>query len=140
MTIKLRAGKSVVKRLKTTLYDVVGEVHIKEEEHEVEFPTYLVDFFICLREGEEVKEVAYPIINGDKKEDHTKIIQSINITIGGASNGGSLNWVAYQFEITKYVPSLRVLEFTVNHMDTDPKPKIVYIDPIDIEPDQRPPH
>lgn len=140
MTTKLRTGKSVVKRLKAVLYDVVGEVHIKEEEHNVGFPIYLVDFFICLRDGEEVVEVDYPIINGDRKEDHTKIIQSINITIGGSSNGASLNWVAYQFEITKYVPSLRVLEFTVNHMDTDPKPKIVYIDPIDIEPDQRPPH
>ena len=45
-----------------------------------------------------------------------------------------VSMVLPDFEITKFVPDALVLEFSVNDSDTDPKPKVIFEDPIEIDP------
>ncbi|GAB5525496.1 MAG: hypothetical protein Roseis2KO_33680 [Roseivirga sp.] len=119
-------------------HNVIGEAFLLNEKNADVLPrTYKVEFFIFLRPGEAVVEIEYTVLqHGEAATDDTTV-QQVNITTTNqepVGKPGEGEWLGYEFEISKNMPELLILEFSVNDTDTDPKPKVIYEDPLEIDP------
>ncbi|WP_422004831.1 hypothetical protein [Roseivirga pacifica] len=141
MTDSTKLEKTKFDTLKGFYHDVIGEAFLLVQDGKTNinvFPrTYHVKFFIFLRPDEQVTDISYKVVKHGFSEENKPAIQTIKITTSNASAAeghGKGNWLGYEFEITKFVPDALVLEFSVNDSDTDPKPKVIFEDPIEIDP------
>ncbi len=119
-------------------HDIVGEAFLVNQQNADILPrTYRIEFFIYLRLNEVVSDIRYAdVSNGLSATENG--IQTVWVTTSHVTEEGQHNegrWLGYEFEITKEIPEVLVLEFDVNDTDTDPKPKVILEDPLEVDPD-----
>ncbi len=138
MAYQSKQRKAKFKALEGHYHDVIGEAFLLNEKDANILPkTYKVEFFIFLRPEEEVVGIEYTVLQHGEAAIEDTTIQQVNITTTNqepVGKPGEGQWLGYEFEISKNMSELLILEFSVNDTDTDPKPKVIYEDPLEIDP------
>ena len=114
------------------LYQILGEVRLTDESKGNEIPRqYRVYFLIYMPAGQIIKEAQVLPITSDSDQG----IQQIKlITEQVVAESETPRWLNYSFLIEKKSNEVTILDFTIQDVPTDPKPKVIFEDPIEIEP------
>lgn len=118
------------KRVKPGLYEVFGKAHIITWKRDSDEKIYRVEFLIYLQKKQKVKFLE---LISDESDPRTQQVVLYLNREAKSGRGKKKIWKQYEFVATKKDNRCALLEFSIADIYTDPKPKVIYEDPIEVD-------
>lgn len=114
-------------------YELIAEVTLKNNKSLNRIPRiYVVDLLIYMPQNQNI--ISYEVMEHDKKMPYKNETILLNLDPEEVTNKQVWGWKSYQFDVEKTKANCMTLTFELASI-TDPKPKIIFEDPIEIDPD-----
>ena len=114
-------------------YELIAQVDLKNDKAVNAIPRlYVVNVLIYLPQNQNV--VSYHVIDqGTSRPEGNETIV-LRLDPSKTTKKQVWAWKSYEFEIDKLVDTCNTLSIDLDPI-TDPKPKVVFLDPIELDPD-----
>lgn len=130
--------KHVINPSNPYYYELIAEVTLKNDNSLNKIPrTYIIDLLIYMPQNQNV--LSYEIMPHENDAAFKNETIWLHLDPENVSKKQVWGWKSYEFEIDKTSDECHTLTIDLAPI-TDPKPKIIYEDPIEIDPDLEPPH